>query len=221
MNTNLAKVREQPSVDIIVADSESMTLKSIRNILDPVGSVTTVESQQAMLAMLRLNKYDVVIFGFEFENNIDNVSTINAIKKIDSSIKIIKILYQDDALNVRCLLNFGAQGFIRIGDIRTEALREKTDRLLAKEFYLDEAISSLLIQDEINPLHQKLRARLTKRECEVVLRLFGGDTVTEVALKTNRSVKTVSGQKISAMKKLDTKNNFELFSLLSTYSQRS
>ncbi|CAI1071932.1 LuxR C-terminal-related transcriptional regulator [Serratia quinivorans] len=219
MNSKLDTGCEQLPVNILVASDDLSSLTAIHKLLEPIGRVTTVESQQAMLSTFRLKKYDFVIFGFESESNIDDVRIINSIKQTGKAVKIIKILYHDNAFNIRCLLNFGVEGFIRIEDVKSGKLSNKVNKLFSKDFYLDDIISSMLIKDEINPLHQKLSSRLTKKECEVILLVFRGDSVTDVAKKTNRSVKTISGQKVSAMKKLDAKNNFELFTLLSMLNQ--
>nr|WP_255557917.1 LuxR C-terminal-related transcriptional regulator [Dyella sp. ASV24] len=52
---------------------------------------------------------------------------------------------------------------------------------------------------------------LSKRETEV-LRLFAsGFTVTEIAGQLNRSVKTISRQKMDAMNKLGLKNDLDVY----------
>jgi len=51
---------------------------------------------------------------------------------------------------------------------------------------------------------------LTFREWEVMRLLERGANVIEIARRMNRSSKTISAQKISAMKKLEVKNDVEL-----------
>jgi two-component system capsular synthesis response regulator RcsB len=60
--------------------------------------------------------------------------------------------------------------------------------------------------------------RLSPKESEV-LRLFAeGFLVTEIAKKLNRSIKTISSQKKSAMMKLGVENDIALLNYLSSVS---
>ncbi|MBA8735005.1 DNA-binding response regulator, NarL/FixJ family [Chromobacterium violaceum] len=56
--------------------------------------------------------------------------------------------------------------------------------------------------------------RLTKKEWEVLLWIAEGMSVSEIASKKQRSIKTISTQKRSVMKKLGIKNDFGLMSYL-------
>lgn len=51
---------------------------------------------------------------------------------------------------------------------------------------------------------------LTRRECEVLRHFVSGMTVSEIARRLNRSVKTISTQKSSAMRKLGIDNDQQL-----------
>lgn len=63
--------------------------------------------------------------------------------------------------------------------------------------------------------------RLSPKESEV-LRLFAeGFLVTEIAKKLNRSIKTISSQKKSAMMKLGVENDIALLNYLSSVSLSS
>ena len=53
--------------------------------------------------------------------------------------------------------------------------------------------------------------RLTDREGEIIRLLVAGMSVTEIARKLDRSVKTVSKQKTDAMKKLGLRSDMEIY----------
>ncbi|WP_380183008.1 LuxR C-terminal-related transcriptional regulator [Kalamiella sp. sgz302252] len=55
--------------------------------------------------------------------------------------------------------------------------------------------------------------RLTRSECAILAYLFNGKTLQEIAVLKHCSIKTISTHKCSAMRKLQVKNNSELFSL--------
>jgi two-component system capsular synthesis response regulator RcsB len=53
---------------------------------------------------------------------------------------------------------------------------------------------------------------LTEKELEVLMHLFKGKNVTEVAKAMNRDIRTISTHKINAMRKVGFKNDSEMFS---------
>ncbi|WP_233264165.1 response regulator transcription factor [Lysobacter panacisoli] len=53
---------------------------------------------------------------------------------------------------------------------------------------------------------------LSRREAEVMRLFASGNTVSEIARQLNRSVKTVSSQKVEAMRKLGVKSDLEFYS---------
>ena len=53
--------------------------------------------------------------------------------------------------------------------------------------------------------------QLSRREIEVIVHYASGLSVTEIAVRLGRSVKTISAQKCSAMKKLSLANDVELY----------
>lgn len=54
---------------------------------------------------------------------------------------------------------------------------------------------------------------MTSREQEVIRCYLAGMTITEIAEKFNRSIKTISTQKTTAFRKLGVTSNNELFKL--------
>ncbi len=61
-------------------------------------------------------------------------------------------------------------------------------------------------------------SNLTRKELEVLRDLFSGLSVSQIAKKQQRSVKTISAQKVSAMRKLGTSNDHELIMFLAAHN---
>lgn len=79
--------------------------------------------------------------------------------------------------------------------------------------FMPESVAKLLEKVNANGYGDK---RLSPKESEV-LRLFAeGFLVTEIAKKLNRSIKTISSQKKSAMMKLGVDNDIALLNYLSS-----
>ncbi|WP_438272349.1 helix-turn-helix domain-containing protein [Serratia fonticola] len=60
------------------------------------------------------------------------------------------------------------------------------------------------------PLEQSL---LTRSERNVLIHLFSGLSMTEIAKLLNRSIKTISAHKCSIMRKLGVRNDAELYQM--------
>lgn len=89
----------------------------------------------------------------------------------------------------------------------------KARRAAEREEIYPESVSRLLEKISAGGYGDK---RLSPKESEV-LRLFAeGFLVTEIAKKLNRSIKTISSQKKSAMMKLGVENDIALLNYLSS-----
>ena len=80
-------------------------------------------------------------------------------------------------------------------------------------YRLAETVTSETRKDPSEASDALVQAELTSREQEVIRCYLAGMTVSEIAEKFNRSIKTISTQKTSAFRKLGVTSNNELFKL--------
>ncbi|WP_415837922.1 helix-turn-helix domain-containing protein, partial [Serratia silvae] len=91
-------------------------------------------------------------------------------------------------------------------------------RVFNGERVLSPLIGSYLARsdpDDVSSLHH-----LTRCENDVLTSLFNGMSLREIAELQHRSIKTISAHKCNAMRKLQVKNDSELFSLRKNISQQ-
>jgi DNA-binding NarL/FixJ family response regulator len=79
-----------------------------------------------------------------------------------------------------------------------------------------EATTQTGLQPASEPLDALQAASLSAREQEVIRCYLAGMTVSEIAEKFNRSIKTISTQKTAAFRKLGVTSNNGLFKLKDT-----
>jgi DNA-binding NarL/FixJ family response regulator len=101
------------------------------------------------------------------------------------------------------------------------ALISKRDRIdlihvaiitaLAGECYLGPAVRALIADATAMQRLDFVRSVLSRRELEVFTQYASGLGVTEIAGRLGRSVKTISAQKCTAMRKLALHSDAELF----------
>lgn len=82
---------------------------------------------------------------------------------------------------------------------------------LAHECYLGPAVRSLIADATVAQRLDFVRQMLSRRELEVFTQYASGFGVTEIAGRLERSVKTISAQKCTAMRKLGLHSDAELF----------
>lgn len=177
-----------------------------------------------LIHFLRNNRVDVLILDYLLGD--EEIDGLPMIKQLMSNFPWLKILLSSTLENtaiVRMALKAGVRGHVgksRDASEVVNAVREvvagriSLSESMEKEFYLisepcagaEEGDNTPQVIDGIGRLDQ-----LSPKEIEV-LRLFtGGMSVLQISEKFQRSRKTVSGQKKSAMKKLGVKTDSELF----------
>lgn len=104
----------------------------------------------------------------------------------------------------------GVRGVLKKGD-EMSLIAVAITTVVKGGWYLGPTISKAFESVGMSEHEDSPRALLSKRETEVLRRYVGGETVKEIALGLNRSVKTISTQKMCAMQKLGVTRDADLF----------
>ncbi|MCY1372544.1 Transcriptional regulatory protein UhpA [compost metagenome] len=117
-------------------------------------------------------------------------------------------------------MRLGARGFVGKRE-DMEQLVKAIRQVVSGAIYLSTTMTYQLAEAVIcdpsavvsEPSDVFAQAELSSREQEVIRCFLAGMTVSEIATKFNRSLKTISAQKASAFRKLGVNSNNELFKL--------
>lgn len=182
-------------------------------------------SSKEMMAALRTTPADLLLIDYSLgSNDIDGLNLIRALKVRFPDSKILVSSSHYNPATVALAMKAGARGFVGksqelselIQAIRTVSVgRVHLNNSMAAE------LSSMLsaapgeAAQEGGAASDSLseHAELSPREREVLRCCLDGMTVTQIAEKFARSVKTISGQKQSAFRKLGVRNDSELFKI--------
>jgi two-component system capsular synthesis response regulator RcsB len=187
--------------------------------------VGSFETSHAMISSLRNTPADVLLVDYSLgPTEIDGVSLIRSlsVKFPDSKILILSSHY--DSATVALTLRVGARGFVSKSEKVSQIV--KAIRTVAAGFvYLDAEMSyrlaeiSVATKVEAQVEHTKgesrlmAGAKLSVKEREVIRCFLDGMTVSEIAIKFERSAKTISTQKSMAFRKLGVSSDNELFKI--------
>ena len=138
----------------------------------------------------------------------DGMAMIQQLRREYPELPIIVLTQIHNAGILQSLAQSGVRGII----LKKAVLNELTDairQIKTGQHYIGNSVNAVLA--EAGLLHQPPAVQLTPRENEVVRQLASGMSVTQVAEYLNRSVKTISTQKKSAMLRLGLQSDSALF----------
>lgn len=206
-------------VRLMILDDHALVLAGLRKIVQlrpeflVVGCFT---DGQQLLEALASQTIDVLLLDFELAPGmLDGLALISQIHRTYPSLKILVISAVHNRGKVSAAIRAGALGFISKSVECGELI--KAIRMVAKGVNYVEPEMALtmfqLSQSPDNPLALDRMILLSPREREVLRCFLRGMSVSEIATQFNRSIKTISSQKQSAINKLGLHKDHELFQM--------
>ncbi|WP_186064605.1 response regulator transcription factor [Burkholderia gladioli] len=177
------------TIRVVVADDHPVVVVGITRILDHEADITVTAS---------------AFYG---------LSLIECLKRSHPELRILMLTMHEAPALVRKLFGIGVRGFPCKANATFSRLAAAVRTVAADQPYIDPEVAVALSGAQLGFLSRQgegRRATLTKREYEVVRMISRGMRVSEIARQVCRSVKTVSTQKASVMKKLAVRNDIEL-----------
>ncbi|MFJ2989644.1 response regulator [Collimonas sp. NPDC087041] len=186
------------------------------------GSFT---SSSALVDALHVTTVDIILLDYELRrDDVDCFNLIRALKAQFPAIRLLIISAFHRPNIVAPAMRYGADGFVG-KEQPFEDVLSAIRALMKGQVYLDEGMQAKVTLgggSEISPFYSRRHecvdlqsgfSKLSGREQEVLRCCLDGLSVTEIAARFGRSIKTISSQKTSAYKKLGIKNEHELLRL--------
>jgi two-component system, NarL family, captular synthesis response regulator RcsB len=189
--------------------------------------VGSYASGSAMMTGLRHTPADVLLLDYSLgPSELDGVSLIRAVRSQFPKSRILILSSFYDPATVALTLRVGANGFV--GKVQELVEIANAIRLVAAGYsYLSPEMTALLPESVIAKKrwvrHEAAEAvasedltegaKLSTREREVMRCYLDGMSITQIAEKFDRSIKTISTQKNSAFRKLGVTTDNALFKL--------
>lgn len=226
-----------PPIRLMLLDDHELILCGMQRMLsvDPrlqvVGRFTR---SRDLLQALKGTRVDTVVMDFALgRDETDGLNLIRALQIKFPATNLLVISSTHSPATVSLALRCGAKGFIGKSSAPNHLL-DGLHALAAGQTYIEPAMAALLEDRDINtdshplPLSGNRSSletlvktnNLTLREREVLRCCLEGMSVTEVAEKFSRSIKTISTQKQAAFRKLGLRSDNELFRIRSQLEDR-
>lgn len=194
-------------IKVVIADDHPVVLVGLREIIlrdvrfDLVGEA--VNSSQ-LVKLLASSQPDLVITDFNMPGDDtygDGLQLIEYIIEHFSAVKILVLTMISNQLIISRLLEKGVAGVIAKNHIHEE-IDKALDALANDRAYVAPSVQAMSVLKYPKVIDERF-SNLSPREVEVLRLFVTGSSVSEIARLLNRSVKTVSTQKVSAMHKLE------------------
>jgi two-component system, NarL family, captular synthesis response regulator RcsB len=196
------------TVRVALLDDHALVLKGLVAHLKTYPSLSVVGSSpnsQHFRALLASMPVDVALIDYSLaDDDPDGVTLIHSLRASFPRMKIIVVSAYSDVPLVRRVLSAGAHGFVPKSEDPDEVILA-IDAAMVDRIYVPPALERVL-EHGMDP-------QLSPKETDVIRCLLEGLTVTQIAAKFDRSLKTISAQKSAAFRKLGIDNDIQLFNL--------
>ena len=204
---------------IIVADDHPVVVIGISKALSMEADfkvVATAETVGGLLDVLQREPCDVILCDYSFDADPaqDGLGLLEKLIRFYPKAKIVVLSSHDDLPTIKNIIRYQVHGFVRKNcDVQSVVRAIRT--VCAGKRYVDPITAEQLLDYVFElTIEHAATVSLTAREIETMRWLRRGMTITQIAERTHRSVKTVSSQKVSAMRKLGARNDLELLAAL-------
>ncbi|WP_347556057.1 response regulator transcription factor [Robbsia sp. KACC 23696] len=194
---------------VVLVDDHPLVREAYGAIIDAHPDLTVLASladSASLTPVLRRGGVDIVLLDLQLsDDDVDGIALIQRLRVRFQSIRILVCSALDDIVTTRAVFSAGAHGFLS----KRQAVRDTIDALYAvaagKRYVTGATYDGrecAAWQAPSDVAAPSPRAALTAKECDVLRCCRQGLSPTKAAAKLKRSVKTVSGHKMTAFRKL-------------------
>jgi len=199
----------------LIADDHPLVLLAIENLLSGFPNMKIVgraSDSTELFAEAERVPCDLVVMDLHMPGGAhgDGFATVERFRARHPDIALVVLTMECEADALQQAVASGANAVISKRD-RIDLIHVAIVTALARECYLGPAVRAQLAQASRERRLDEVRQLLSRREMEVFTQYAAGFGVTEIATRLGRSVKTISAQKCTAMKKLALHSDVELF----------
>ena len=198
---------------VLIADDHPVVLIGLKTSLRDYGNGLSVvgeaHSGKELLDLLERTPCDLVITDFSMPADIegyDGLSLLQRVRELQPALPILVLTMLRNPALVQNMVAIGVRGVVDKMAMAKE-LMLAIDMIRAGRSYLSERMRRQI--EGMYPTGEE--PVVSRREAEVIRFLAQGLTVSEIARRLERSVKTISQQKRDAMRKLNLESDKQLY----------
>ena len=202
-------------VRAIIADDHPLVLLALENLFGGYPNMQVVgraTDATGLFTEVDHNPCDLVLMDLYMPGGTDG-SGLEVVRQFRSrfpDVALVVLTMETDAAELQKVISLGVDALVSKRD-RIDLIHVAVITALAHECYVGPAVRALIADATATHRLNFVRGVLSRRELEVFTQYASGLGVTEIAARLGRSVKTISAQKCTAMRKLALRSDAELF----------
>jgi len=218
--TSVLRIMKSP-VRTLVCDDHPIVLLALPNELTRAGFFVPepVATVRDIIAALHDPEVKLVVTDFVLDEPGDGLQMIGRLHRLRPDVRIIVYSMVDSPPMVQDILSAGASAFVSKACGPSQVIAACQAALAGRRFIAPDALAICIASDGLDAYKSALQ-RMSPREREVLRLLAQGLSVAEIGQRFQRSPKTVSVQKCTAMRKLGLRQDIELARYLATVDWR-
>ncbi|MGI4811752.1 MAG: response regulator [Janthinobacterium lividum] len=206
-------------IRIVVADDHPLVVCALEQALTPYPQITLIgkaSESGSLVELLDRSPCDVLLTDFSMPGGGygDGISMLRFLRGRYPNMGITTLTMLHNPALIRNALGLGIKGFVSKSDDISH-VGAALIATAAYQRYISPKIQVLLDEARLRLPPHVVNKHLTRRELEVLRLYLSGERITSIAGVLNRSIKTVSAQKSTAMRKLGAANDADLFEFAS------
>jgi len=206
----------EPNAKIIIVDDHPLFREGMKILIEKEGMgevIAEAENGQVFLDLLENHKPDLVLMDIEMPV----MGGLEATKKAIGTwpgLKILVLTMLGEKENYTAMINAGAMGFILKTSGKQELERAIKTMLGGESYFSNELLRQIIMNSGRKQASQQNQAtpevEITERELEILKLLCKGLTVSEIAERLYRSIKTIEAHRSKLLEKTNSKNTINL-----------
>lgn len=207
-------------IQAVLADDHELVRKGIKVLLEDDGNIQVIaEASDGSEALQRISESmpDILITDIRMPV-MDGLQTTKAVKDQYPDVKILVLSMHEDEDYIMKSVEFGADGYLLKDTSKPEFIKA-IDVVMSGDKYFSGDISKILVNNYLNAVTKKpgksrsantAGVQLTKRESQILSKIYLGETNADIAAELGKSVRTIETHRFNIMKKMNAKNVAEL-----------
>lgn len=207
-------------LNIVVADDHPVLLAGMEHLLQAEPDLAIaglVRDSTELVDLLSRTPVDVAVCDFSMPNGRygDGVTLLRFLQRRFPALHLVVLTGMESPMVLRSIQRAGVSCIVSKSD-PLEQLVPAVHAASRRQAFISAEIARLIAEVEPQGNVQEVEA-LSKRESEVLRMFAEGLSVMQIAERVGRSRKTISTQKIAAMRKLGLQRDAEIFEYALTH----
>ncbi|MBM1189229.1 response regulator [Pseudomonas lundensis] len=210
-------------LNVVIADDHPIVLLGLHELIERDGRFNVVgeaAGSAELILLLKQTVVDLVVTDFSMPADSpygDGLKLVGYIKRHYPAVRILILTMVSSPLILTHLRELGVTGIIQKRHLHNEIEIALNAVINAIEYPSSESMTDPLTNNLLT-LDERF-ATLSPKEHEILRLFISGQRISDIARGLNRSTKTISAQKISAMRKLNVTSDQDLltYCLASNY----